>query len=155
MNRHRSGTTIIEVIGMIGLLLVIGATSHRSLGNLTRASHENQLCRTHRLEIGRLAKAIRRDGRELASVQTEGNLIVFSNGNRQVRYQWNDQDSVVMRQVLVGGEHHAADRFRFKSGTQVAVDVSELTDQSRLLSVEMRDRKGSPDLPKFRIEVEL
>lgn len=154
----RRGTTIIELIGMLGLLMVIGATTHRSLGNITRASREGQMSRAGRMEIERFADTLRQDGGGASSVQADDNLITFDSPQRQVRYRWNEGQPLILREVFVDGDRQAVDRFRLRFGTKVESIVSNAIDDGELLSVKLSNVKLSNgkdpgQLSTFLIEV--
>ena len=135
----RRGTSIIELMGMMGLLMVIGATTYRSLGNITRANQDRQARRSSRLEVERFANAIRQDERISNEVFVSDRAFEFSDQERQVRYRWGDDTSIVFREVLVEETLQAVDRFSFRSGMQIKASLGETTGELKLLSVKIAD----------------
>ncbi|KAA1258709.1 hypothetical protein LF1_12320 [Rubripirellula obstinata] len=152
----RGGTTIIELVGVLGLLLVIGATSHRSLGNITRASQESQMSRASRLELERLAASIRQDGHSATNVKSESdNLFELSSPQRQVRYQWKTGQPIILRQVIVDGQRKAVDRFQLRVGTTIDTLVSDTETDQKRLSVKLSGGGSADRSRRFLIEVEI
>ena len=154
----RCGTTIIELMGMMGLLIVISTATYRSLGNITRANQDRQSGRSSRLEVERFSQTIRQDKKTSDDVSTNDRGFELSSENRLVRYRWSDDTPIVFREIFVGETRQAVDRFTFRAGTRVKTTLGETTDDRKLLSVEVKANeqeafKSSAGSQGFLIEV--
>lgn len=154
LKANRRGVSIIELVGTMGLLLVIGATTHRLLGNVTRASQESRMSRAGRLELERLAASVRQDGRSATSVKLGNEMILLRSSNQQVRYQWKQGQPIILRQVLVDDKPAAVDRFKLRVGTTINASVFQKDSDQVRLSVQLSGGESANRLSRFLIEVE-
>lgn len=154
-NNKRRGTTMIEMAGLLGLLIIIAAATVQSLSSLAFVSTDNQSSRSNRAEIDRFAVTLRKDAAKSDEVSSKNNEIVFSLDQQQVRYRWDPKQFTMFRQIQDGDNVQASERFRFSEETQVSSRVVQERDDSRRLSIQLRRSGSQPNRPKFLIEVGL
>ena len=153
LKHRRHGTTIIELAGLMGLLIILAAATVRSLGSLAQVSADNQTSRVTRNEVDRFARNLRADAAKSDSVANTDDAIVFSRGSQQSRYRWDSASCTMFRDSQTNGETNAGDRFRFRIGTGIQSRVLDGPADSQRLIIEVRQSESQTGRPQFLIEV--
>ena len=155
LGRVRRGTTIIEVMGLTGLLLLIGTTSYRSLGTVTRVSKQNQHSRVQRTEVDRLARTIRHDLHGADAVAVVDGTIQIKTNAGEIGFRWDDAQSTLFRSVTANEQVQAVDRFRLHSDMRFSAEVEDASEDQKLLRLNLSLRSLETDPPTWVIEAAL
>ncbi len=141
--RQRRGTTIIELMGLIGLLMATAMAAYRSLGTVTRLSHQNQIHRLHRTEIDRLARIFRSDTGNATKVDIQGHVVDLVGDQGDVRYEFRHSDSSLYRTQSTGTQAVSVDRFRMRPGFNMTMEVHEPTEGVDFLRFKIASNSSS------------
>lgn len=108
----RRGTTLVEVLGTLSVLLVLGVSAAGILAAITEIGVRTGAAKQGRASVQRLAEVIRRDVHDAASVEdTDAWPLDLIDGDVSVRYQWDAQTHCIRRTVTDGQTQKGIDRF--------------------------------------------
>ncbi len=110
---QRTAITLIEVLGTLSVLLVLGLAAVSILGKVTDIGVRTNLARQGRASIERLAPLFRDDVRHAQQInlsQTDGSIEIVR-GQQQVQYSWRNRPATIFRRVTQAETQSSVDRF--------------------------------------------
>jgi hypothetical protein len=123
---NRRATTLVEILGTLSVLLVLGVAAAGMLGAITEIGVRANTAKQSRGSARRLADVIRRDvhdaGRVNASNAWPLDLIT---GNVTIRYEWNAPTHCIRRTAKEGQTQQAVDRFQLPDHCDPRVSTSD------------------------------
>lgn len=125
-SKRRAAITLVEVLGTLSLLLILGVSAAKLLDGVTeigaRAAHRKQM----RASVLRLAETFRLD------VQSARNLkfnddhwpIEMTTAGATIRYDWDRQAHAIQRSADNGQKRVGVEQFRLSDQCEPSVAVS-------------------------------
>lgn len=146
--RTRRGMTLIEVMGLLTVLLVIGVSAVAILSQVTAIGERTENNRSGRAQAVRFADAFRKDVRGASQVTLGGDEgpIEIVTGKVITRYHWEPGTAEIHRQVTAADSTDRFDRFRLPKRCRPRVSLADQyvtfelgnTDQSHPWIVEVK-----------------
>ena len=121
----RPATTLIEVLGTLSVLLLLGVSAAGILGSITEIGIRTNNAQQRRGAIQRLADSVRRDAHQARRAECEqGWPMDLIMAGATVRYDWNAPSHSIQRTVLGQNSPQAFDRFRLpdRCSPRVSID---------------------------------
>lgn len=125
--RPRTATTLVEVLGTLSVLLVLGVSAASILGSITQVGVTSHKAMQGRASVERLAKVFRRDVQQSSEITaaTEPLTIDLTVESMTVRYRWHEDSRSITREVSEGEQQLSTDRFTFPQELRPDVSISE------------------------------
>lgn len=137
-----SGMTLIEVLALISVLLVIGISAARILGQLTSTGNELRNAQQARESVARIAAKFRADVAAATELGVTDNAqaLELRQQDRLVRYAWSGGRGELQREVTHQQDLVSRDRFAVQGGR---IARFELQGQWVRLRVELPDQPAA------------
>jgi hypothetical protein len=117
---------LVEVLGTLSVLLVLGVSAAGILGAITEVGVRAGSANQGRASVRRLADALRRDTHRATRVEaSDAWPLDLITGSVTVRYQWNAPTRCIRRTVTEGQTQRAVDRFRLPDHCDPQVSTSD------------------------------
>lgn len=142
--RHRKATTLVEVLGTLSVLLVLGVSAASILGSITQVGVRSSRAMHNRASVERLAKVFRQDVHR-ASEKTASDTptaVDLSDDSVTVRYQWNEKLSSIVRTVRENQKQLSIDTFELPDDFQPVISVADELVVLRLNDEDNAKAKG-------------
>jgi YD repeat-containing protein len=125
--QRRNATTLIEVVGTLGLLLLLAVSAASILGAITDVGLRDSRARQGRASVERLADMFRRDVHDAQNITlTEDRWpIDLSTENGAIRYEWDELGRSIRRRVSREDVRLGVDQFQLTAGCDPRVSVSD------------------------------
>lgn len=127
---RRSGTTLVELIALMGFLVVIATASYRSLNHLTAITYETKQANYIRGEVRRFNARLRADAELATGVDGSDDSLTLAcdrqtAGVESIKYKFDKDELFVSRITMVGGEQKSIDQFELPPKSNLSVSVQE------------------------------
>ncbi|QDT04048.1 hypothetical protein K227x_24340 [Rubripirellula lacrimiformis] len=109
---HRRGTTLLEMVATMSVLLVLAVAAVRMLSTVSEIGIATADDGRRRSEASRLADSFRQDIRAADTVQADQWPVEISHDDLEIRYQYDPAESAVDRTIWRDSDRIATDRFR-------------------------------------------
>ncbi len=123
--QRRNASTLVEVLGTLSVLLVLGVSAASILGSITQVGVRSNRATQSRASVERLARVFRQDihrAREINASDTPLRLDL-SNDSMTVRYQWHEKLSSIRRTASQGETQLSIDTFDLPDDFQPVISV--------------------------------
>ena len=126
---ERSATTLIEVIGTLAVLLVLGVSAASILGSITDIGAGTNRAKQGRVAMERFAKVFRGDVHDARQVMPTDNHwpLQLSMGATSIHYDWDQRTNSIRRRSSDGEKQLTIDRFQFADRFEPRISVSDQT----------------------------
>lgn len=127
IGKRRQATTLVEVLGTLSVLLVLGVSAASILGAITQVGVQSNLATNRRASVERLAKHFRNDvhhAQELSVVEAPLTLDI-SIGSQTVHYEWRESSGSIWRRVSEGETQVSIESFELSGGFQPGVSLTD------------------------------
>ncbi len=123
----RNGTTLVEVLGTLSVLLVLGVSAASILGSITQIGVRSNRAMLSRASVERLAKVFRDDIHQAGEISVSDAPVAFalSSGPLTVRYQWNEKRFWFRRSVSEGEKQLSIETFDFSDDVRPGISVTD------------------------------
>lgn len=139
--QRRNATTLVEVLGTLSVLLVLGVSAASILGSITQVGVRSNRALQSRASVERLAKAFRQDIHQASeiSVSDVPLAIDLSTDSVTVRYQWHEKLGSIRRTASEGETQLSIDTFELPDDFQPVISA---TDEMVVLRLNAADGAG-------------
>jgi YD repeat-containing protein len=118
--RRRAATTLVEMLGTLSVLLVLGVSSARLLGAVTEVGAYSAHRKQVRASVLRLAEKFRMDVRNARHVTLSDQRwpIEMTPAGATIRYDWDRQSHAIERSANDGKKRFGVERFQLSDHCQ-------------------------------------
>ncbi|TWT51200.1 hypothetical protein Pla22_39770 [Rubripirellula amarantea] len=109
-SQKRRGSSLIEVISVLGLLMFIASSTFQLISSFTLVSKQHQESRSGRSSIARLADSIRSDIRGCESFNVNDSTLVIKRDETEVKYRFVPEKQRIDR-TQIERDQKSADQF--------------------------------------------
>jgi YD repeat-containing protein len=123
----RAAITLFEVIATLSVLLVLGVSAANLLGAITDIGARTAQRQQGRASIERLAASFRRDVHNAGEVTLRDSHwpIELKTAAATIRYEWDDQASLIERRASAGETRLAVEQFRLPDRCNARISLSQ------------------------------
>ncbi len=119
IGRRRTATTLVELLGTLSVLLVLGMTAASLLSKVADIGTQSNQARQGRASIERLATEFRRDVQQASELQLPADhSIEITTPSQTIRYSWEEDPTIIRRSVTRAGKTPELDQFRLPADCQ-------------------------------------
>lgn len=125
--RRRIGTTLVEVMGTLSVLFVLGISSANLLRAITDVGAYNAHRQQVRDSVVRLSEKFRLDVENARRLSVQGDSwpIEMTTAGATIRYDWDRQSHAIERSASQGQQISGVERFQLSQQCQAEVDIDD------------------------------
>jgi hypothetical protein len=142
--QRRNATTLVEVLGTLSVLLVLGVSAASILGSITQVGVLSNRATQGRASVERLAKSFRQDIHQASEISLSDvpSAIDLSTDTETVRYQWHEKLGSFRRTASEGETQLSIDTFELPDDFQPVISVTDDLVVLRLNAGDGAGQKG-------------
>jgi hypothetical protein len=139
--QQRNATTLVEVVGTLSVLLVLGVSAASILGSITQVGVRSNRAMQSRASVERLAKVFRRDIHQASEINASETPLTLDllTDSVTVRYRWHQKLGSMRRTASEGETQLSIDTFALPDNFQPVISV---TDDLVILHLNDEDSAG-------------